>query len=113
MAQEWAKAFYRSKKWIKCRSSYIKERILEDGGLCEECHDKPGYIVHHKIILTPENISDPEIALNHRYMEYVCKNCHDLFDGHGLNKCNKSLCVFDTDGQPISIREVDRNDRKY
>lgn len=112
MAQEWAKAFYKSKKWINCRTSYIKERILADGGLCEECHDKPGYIVHHKIILTPENISDPEIALNHEYMEYVCKDCHDLFEGHGLNKSNP-LCVFDADGQPISIREIDRNGRKY
>lgn len=110
MAQEWAKAFYRSKKWIKCRTAYIGSRILADGGLCEECHDKPGHIVHHKVILTPENISNPDIALNYKHLEYVCKGCHDLFEGHGLNQSGKPLCVFDAEGQPVSVRAVDRGD---
>ena len=52
MAQEWAKAFYRFKRWLTCRDAYIKDRILADGGLCEECHDRPGYIVHHRKPLT-------------------------------------------------------------
>ena len=106
MAQEWAKTFYRSKKWIRCRNSYIGSRILTDGGLCEECHDKLGYIVHHKIILTPENIEDPEVSLNHRHLKYVCKSCHDLYEGHGLQK-EKPLCRFDSEGQPVSVREID------
>lgn len=108
MAREWAKPFYRSKKWIKCRDAYIKARIAADGGLCEECHNKPGYIVHHKEILTPDNIADPDISLCHERLEYVCKDCHDLFEGHGLNKSEKPLCFFDQEGQPISLREVDR-----
>ncbi len=54
MAQEWAKAFYRSRRWLRCRDAYIKDRILADGGLCEECHDRPGYIVHHRKPLTQE-----------------------------------------------------------
>lgn len=109
MAQEWAKAFYKTRKWARCRASYIKERMLADGGICEECRDRPGYIVHHKIILTPENISSPETALNHEHLEYVCRDCHDLFEGHGLNKGGGLLCVFDADGQPVSVREIDRN----
>lgn len=28
MAKEWAKYFYRSKKWIKCRDSYIRAKII-------------------------------------------------------------------------------------
>lgn len=108
MAHEWAKAFYKSKKWIKCRNYYINFRIMEDGGLCEECHGKPGYIVHHKIMLTPDNITNPDISLNSRYLEYVCRDCHDKFDGHGLNHSESPLCVFDDEGQPVSIREVDR-----
>lgn len=108
MAREWAKAFYNSVKWIKCRDAYIKRRIAEDGGLCEECRDKPGYIVHHKTLLTPENIADPDISLNHKYLEYVCKDCHDKFEGHGLYRSARPLCKFNADGQPVSIREVDR-----
>lgn len=108
MAQEWAKAFYRSKRWLKCRDAYIKNRTLADGGLCEECHDRPGYIVHHRKPLNQETIKNPEIALNHRFLEYVCKDCHDMFDGHGIGRGSIPLCRFNEDGQPISMREVDR-----
>lgn len=108
MAKGWAKGFYRSKKWIKCRDSYIRARIMEDGGLCEECHNKPGVIVHHRTFLTPENISDPEVSLNHEKLEYVCRDCHDLFDGHGLGRAARPMCIFGADGQPVSLREVDR-----
>jgi len=110
MAQKWAQQFYKSSSWIKCRNSYIQERINVDGGLCEECHKKPGYIVHHKMILTQGNITDSDISLNHNNLKYVCKECHDQFDGHGLNKGERPLCLFDADGQPISLREIDSRD---
>lgn len=118
MAKEYAKAFYRSKKWNNCRTSYISNRILIDGGLCEECHKAAGYIVHHKITLTELNINDADISLNHNNLEYVCKACHDLFEGHGLkgrgrSDNNKPLFVFDDDGQPISLREIDNQDTPH
>ena len=109
MAKEWAKAFYNSKKWIRCRNSYIGFRISIDGGTCEECKRQQGYIVHHTITLTAENITDPDVALNHDNMKYVCKDCHDRYDGHGIgNKKLKPLCAFDEHGQPISLRKIDR-----
>ena len=64
MAQAFAKAFYKSKKWRKCRAAFVASRVNIDGGLCQICRDAPGYIVHHKVWLTPENITDPDIALN-------------------------------------------------
>ena len=36
----------------------------------------PGEEVHHKIRLTPENISNPAIALNWDNLELLCKKCH-------------------------------------
>ena len=108
MAQEWARNFYKSIKWVRCRNAYIQHRIMTDGGVCEECHNNPGYIVHHKVILTANNISDPEISLNNSNLEYVCKSCHDLFEGHGIHHTAAPLCRFDTDGQPISLRDIDR-----
>ena len=108
MAQEFAKIFYKSKKWQRCRKSYIEYRITVDGGICEECRKSPGYIVHHKVILTEENINYPEVSLNHELLEYVCKDCHDMFEGHGLNKGIRPLCIFDEAGQPVSLREIDR-----
>ena len=48
--------------------------------MCERClaHGLyiPGEIVHHKIHLTPENISDPNVSLNFDNLELLCRNCH-------------------------------------
>lgn len=109
MAKEWAKPFYNSARWRRCRDAYISRRMSIDGGLCEECHERPGYIVHHKVLLTPDNISAPDISLNGNLMEYVCKDCHDLFEGHGSSSVRiKPVCRFDAQGQPIPLgRETD------
>ena len=104
MAKEWAKPFYNSKAWKKCRESYIAQRILIDGGMCEVCHKEPIQIVHHKINLTPENINDPDVALNHCMLEGNCKHCHDLQEGHFVDALNisKLNCNFDEYGNPIA-----------
>lgn len=83
-----------------------------DGGACEECGRQQGYVVHHTIMLTPDNINNAEITLNHKNLKYVCKSCHDEYEGHGVNgvgrPCKtKSLCIFDEQGQPISLRGID------
>lgn len=106
--KEFAKQFYNSKKWRRCRSSFIAERINEDGGLCEVCRERTGHIVHHKINLDSSNINKPEIALNHNNLMYVCKECHDRFEGHfydGRKKNrqdNTRRLVFDPSGDPVT-----------
>lgn len=79
MAKEFAKKFYSSKEWKMCRKSYIKAVH----GLCERCME-PGYIVHHKIHLNYNNINDPDVSLNHKYLEYLCLECHNKH--HKFNK---------------------------
>ena len=106
MAREFAKAFYKSKQWQQCRRAYIAKRRLLDGGLCETCHQEPVYIVHHKIVLTPENIRDPEVALNHSNLAYECKTCHDLHEGHGVGWSRPLLCGFDGNGEPVDLRQL-------
>ena len=101
-----AKQFYRSKAWQACRTAYIAKRLQIDGGLCEECRDQQGYIVHHLITLTPENIVNPAVALNHSLLAYVCKDCHDAYEGHGLTKGKPMACAFGPDGQPIDRRRL-------
>lgn len=107
MAKEFAKKFYNSKKWERCRDSFIEERVMIDGGLCEVCQEVPGYIVHHKIILTEKNINNPDIALSWDNLQYVCKKCHDKFEGHGVGHKVNAYCIFDDDGQPIPVRDID------
>lgn len=72
MAQPFAKAFYDSPAWQRCRKAYI-EHVF---GLCERC-GKPGLILHHKILLTPENIDNPDVTLNFDNLEFVCLECHN------------------------------------
>lgn len=71
-----AKSFYRSKAWQKTRAAYAKSKA----GLCERCLARgiytPGEIVHHKEYITPENLSDPMIALNWDNLELLCRQCH-------------------------------------
>ncbi|MEY8381966.1 hypothetical protein AALG83_02190 [Christensenellaceae bacterium 44-20] len=99
MAREFAKAFYHSSAWLKCRGAYIRERIAIDGGMCQRCHIVPGYIVHHKVWLTPDNISNPDVTLNKENLEYVCLVCH--------NKIEQGECEsgyrFDEMGQLVPI----------
>lgn len=74
--QEFAERFYKSKAWHDCRKSFIAKRL----GLCEVCLAKgiykPGEIVHHKIVLSPQNINQPEVTLNHENLMLVCRDCH-------------------------------------
>ena len=97
--KDYAKQFYHSKAWLKCREAFISNRILIDGGMCQCCHERLGYIVHHKTELTPQNITDPEIALNWRNMQYVCHECHneihDAFTG-------RADIMFDSNGDVIA-----------
>lgn len=95
MAKEFAKPFYNSKQWKKCRASFIAYRKSIDGGLCQTCHDNLGFIVHHTIWITPENINDTDITLNHRYLKYDCLVCHNKEkDGE-----EESNYYFGLDGQ--------------
>ena len=77
MAREFAKKFYNSKKWKDCRAAYIAYRQSIDGGMCESCHEVPGYIVHHKTELNQNNINDPDIALGFTNLKYDCHICHN------------------------------------
>lgn len=110
MAKEWAKGFYNSRRWNKCRQSFIDNRIMIDGGLCQECRENLGEIVHHKIMLNEANINDESISLCFDNLELVCHKCHDEFEGHGINGRGKikRLCTFDENGQPISLRDIDQ-----
>lgn len=96
MAKEFAKKFYRSKEWIKCRKSYIDSVY----GLCERCKE-PGKILHHKKHLTINNIDNPFITLSHSNLEFLCLECHNKhhnFDREKL-KCTRDGLAFNEKGE--------------
>lgn len=103
MAKTWAKGFYNSKKWKDCRSSYISIRQSIDGGMCEMCHQNVGHIIHHKETLTPENITNPEISLNHKMLMFVCHDCHNKIDHFTDGEPNQNKYIFDELGNLIFL----------
>lgn len=69
--------FYNSREWRECRRAYISHV----GGLCERCKAKgiiqAGRVVHHKVRLTAENYTRPEISLSFQNLELLCQSCHE------------------------------------
>ena len=80
--KEFAEAFYTSNAWKECRNTYRKMV----GGLCERCLRDgivtAGEIVHHKIHLTPMNINEPDVTLNFKNLELLCRECHAAVHGN-------------------------------
>lgn len=76
--QAWAERFYKPKAWRECRDAYFASQH----GICERC-EGAGRIVHHQVYLSPENINDPDVALNWENLELLCQDCHNA--EHGLS----------------------------
>lgn len=99
MARDFAGNFYQSKTWIKCRKSYVSKRVSIDGGLCERCQSTIGVITHHIKHITPLNINDPEITLNHDNLEYLCMECHA--QEHNANSPTVKGLRFNSKGELV------------
>ena len=69
--------FYKTAAWKKCRESYLKKV----GYLCERCLKEgkvePAVVVHHKHYITEENLTNPQITLNHENLEALCWHHHE------------------------------------
>ena len=102
MSKAWAKPFYNSKAWQQCRAAYI----ASVHGLCETCQTKgivkPGYILHHTIWLTPSNINDPLVSLNHAHLKYECQECHNK-EHLETNEVIRDGLAFDSEGNVIRL----------
>lgn len=109
MAKPFAKPFYNSKAWLDTRASYISSV----DGLCERCLDKgeytPGYIVHHIEYITPSNINDPDITLNHGNLMYVCQACHNHIH-YGDKEIIREGLGFDEEGNLVEVGNIDTYD---
>ena len=69
MAREFARRFYKSKGWERARKLAMERTITYPSGavcpsgMCQRCFETtgrlvPAEIVHHKVYLTPENITE-------------------------------------------------------
>lgn len=96
MAKDYAKSFYKSKRWIDCRNGFMQSKNY----ICERCNGV-AIICHHKEYITPENITDPNITLNWDNLESLCQTCHNL-EHHSGGIVAEGL-AFNSKGNLISI----------
>ena len=94
--KEYAKEFYLSVAWQRARDAHLHKT----GYLCERCLKQgiiePAAVVHHKIHITPENISDTKITLDDRNLESLCVQCHA--DVHSYQHRKPKRWRVDEDG---------------
>lgn len=105
MAKEYAKKFYKSRGWQGCRSSFIAERVRRDGAMCQRCKEKPGYIVDHIEEISPDNINNPDITLNHDNLQYLCLECHNI-KTFSKAKVTRDGLSFDANGDLVINEKI-------
>lgn len=93
--KEYAKSFYNSPAWRKCRLGYMQSKNFR----CERC-GSPAHIVHHKQHITPNNIHDTSITLSWSNLEALCQDCHNR-----EHNANNAVCMeglkFDENGNLV------------
>lgn len=71
-----ATGFYDSQAWKNTRRNY-RQSV---GGLCERCLKRgiiaSADVVHHRVPLTEETVSDLNISLNWDNLQALCTKCH-------------------------------------
>ena len=95
MAKEYAQDFYNSSAWIKTRDAYASSVFY----ICERCGEQ-GYICHHIIHITPDNINDQNITLAWSNLMYLCIGCHNNIHGVTGNR----IPIFDEDGNMVELK---------
>lgn len=93
--KEYAASFYKGYKWRKLSKLYMESKNY----VCERC-GKPASICHHRIYITPANISNPAITLNPDNLEALCMDCHNKEHGS-----RQSKVIFDAAGNVVGVKE--------
>ena len=105
MAREFARKFYNSSEWQRCRERYIQLMPKYKRGLCELCYKDGTHVrgeeLHHKIFLTPNNINDRSITLDHDNLILLCRECHKKIHV----KRREKKYEFDKDGNIIPVNK--------
>lgn len=100
MSKDFSRKFYSSQVWNNCRAAYMNQV----NHLCERCLKHglivPAEIVHHKIELTPSNITNPDITLNFNNLEAVCRECHS-----DIHKRREKRFKIMEDGRVIAVEK--------
>ena len=97
MAQPWARAFYLSKLWRQQRQHALNRDQIQLCGLRRSGAEGG----HHIVELTPQNITDYNVALNLDNLVCLCFDCHqkrhrgngDVMDGFVFDEAGSGRAV--------------------
>lgn len=101
MASEFAGNFYNSSRWRKNAKAFAESKHW----ICERCAsrcDDRRYIVHHKVHLTADNISDDYLAYGWDNLKLLCIDCHNR-EHHSREEDTTRVCRFDENGDLIGL----------
>ena len=93
--KEYAKKFYKSRKWQRVRKLYLESINFT----CERCEEL-ACIVHHKIYINENNINDNDITLNFKNLEGLCQECHNK-EHHEKYSSTRYELKFTPDGDIV------------
>lgn len=101
MAKDYAKDFYSSKAWLRCRKSFLNSKMH----ICERCQNKngAGNIVHHRTYITPDNINDPNVTLSWDNLECLCQACHNREHHKEDEAVTAEGLMFDEMGRLVAL----------
>lgn len=94
MSHGFARKFYDSKEWRKCRAAFMSSKFY----ICERCGGV-ATVAHHKTPITPKNISDSNVILSWDNLESVCADCHNRI--HAKDGATADGISFDADGNVV------------
>lgn len=104
-----------------CRKEYLSLAHIckiESGGKCANCgniFDLSELRPHHTIEVTLDNVDDPQIVLNKKYIEVLCHSCHNAIHARfgSVNGIKRVYLVYGSPkaGKSLYVQSVaTRND---
>lgn len=91
--------FYSSAAWLRARRAVLAAALYR----CERC-GAPATMVHHKIPISDDTETVPEITLDPANLEALCDHCHQM-EHHGASPTREGL-RFGPDGQLYDNSEL-------
>lgn len=93
------KAFYHSAAWQSLSRAFLLSRRY----ICERC-GCPAEIAHHRVYLTPANLTNADISLNPDKLEALCLACHNA-EHFGRGGATVRGLTFDENGDLSPVRK--------
>jgi len=95
-----ADKFYHSSAWKRTAQQYREDHFY----ICERCGKPGARNVHHKKHLAPDNVGNPNVALNPDNFELLCNECHNEEHDRFQSTSTRDI-LYDRDGNVVGATD--------